>query len=112
MPDIGVTVAGIAVAASLGLLLVYLNRFTHNLRPVAVAALVGGMGQEVLADGSRSSGWATTLSARPDPRLRRAGPVVGPAGRRRAGRQPAGSWSPRRSVTAARSCSPARSATS
>ena len=50
VPDIGVTVAGTAVAASIGLLLIYLDRFTHYLRPVAVAALVGGSGQEVLAD--------------------------------------------------------------
>jgi hypothetical protein len=40
VPDIGVTVAGVAVAASLGLLLIYLDRFTHNLRPAAVTALV------------------------------------------------------------------------
>jgi uncharacterized membrane protein len=50
VPDIGVTVAGIAVAASIGLLLIYLDRFTHSLRPVAVAALVGRSGQQVLAD--------------------------------------------------------------
>ena len=49
VPDVGVTTAGIAVAASIGLLLIYLDRFTHNLRPVAVAALVGRSGQEVLA---------------------------------------------------------------
>ncbi len=50
VPDIGVTIAGAAVAASLALLLVYLDRFTHRLRPVAVAALVGQAGQDVLAD--------------------------------------------------------------
>jgi uncharacterized membrane protein len=48
VPDIGVTVAGVAVAASLGLLLIYLDRFTHNLRPAAVAALVSRSGQDVL----------------------------------------------------------------
>jgi uncharacterized membrane protein len=52
VPDIGVTVAGSAVAASLGLLLIYLDRFTHNLRPVAVAALVSRSGQDVLVDWS------------------------------------------------------------
>ena len=57
VPDIGVTVAGIVMAASLGLLLVYLNRFTHNLRPVAVAAIVGQAGQEILA------GWIAQLRA-------------------------------------------------
>ncbi|QJY47982.1 DUF2254 domain-containing protein [Pseudonocardia broussonetiae] len=49
VPDVGVTTAGVAVAASLGLLMVYLDRFTHDLRPVAVAALVSRSGQEVLA---------------------------------------------------------------
>ncbi|GAA3080118.1 DUF2254 domain-containing protein [Pseudonocardia yunnanensis] len=49
VPDIGVTTAGVAVAASLALLLIYLDRFTHRLRPVAVAAIVGQAGQDVLA---------------------------------------------------------------
>jgi uncharacterized membrane protein len=48
VPDIGVTVAGVAVATSLVLLLVYVNRFTHNLRPVAVAAAVARVGQQAL----------------------------------------------------------------
>ncbi|WP_328394701.1 DUF2254 domain-containing protein [Streptomyces sp. NBC_00390] len=48
VPDLGVTLAGAAVAVSLLLLLVYLNRFTHNLRPVAIADLVGRMGEKVL----------------------------------------------------------------
>ncbi|MFJ3308743.1 DUF2254 domain-containing protein [Streptomyces sp. NPDC086549] len=48
VPDLGVTLAGLAVAVSLVLLLVYLNRFTHNLRPVAIADLVRRMGQDVL----------------------------------------------------------------
>jgi len=48
VPDLGVTIAGIAVALSLILLLVYLNRFTHALRPVAVAALVEQAGERVL----------------------------------------------------------------
>ncbi|MCX4822888.1 DUF2254 domain-containing protein [Streptomyces sp. NBC_01142] len=52
VPDLGVTLAGVAVAVSLLLLLVYLNRFTHNLRPVAIADLVGGMGAKVLAHGA------------------------------------------------------------
>ena len=53
VPDIGVTAAGVAVAASIGLLLIYLDRFTHYLRPVAVAALVGRSGQQVLAEFQR-----------------------------------------------------------
>lgn len=52
VPDLGVTLAGVAVAASLLLLLVYLNRFTHNLRPVAIADLVGRMGQNVFFRGT------------------------------------------------------------
>ncbi|THA75374.1 DUF2254 domain-containing protein [Streptomyces sp. A0642] len=47
VPDLGVTLAGGAVAVSLLLLLVYLNRFTHNLRPVAIADVVGRMGEGV-----------------------------------------------------------------
>ncbi|WP_433572111.1 DUF2254 domain-containing protein [Streptomyces sp. CA-251247] len=52
VPDFGVTLAGVAVAVSLLLLLVYLNRFTHNLRPVAIAALVGRMGENVFSRGA------------------------------------------------------------
>ncbi|MFJ8072566.1 DUF2254 domain-containing protein [Streptomyces sp. NPDC096176] len=49
VPDLGVTLAGLAVAVSLLLLLVHLNRFTHNLRPVAIADLVVRRGQCVPA---------------------------------------------------------------
>lgn len=52
VPDLGVTLAGVAVSVSLLLLLVYLNRFTHNLRPVAIADLVGRMGMSVFARGA------------------------------------------------------------
>jgi uncharacterized membrane protein len=48
VPDIGVTVAGFAAAASLVLLLLYINHFTHALRPVAVAAAVAREGRRVL----------------------------------------------------------------
>ena len=47
VPDIGVTLAGVLVTVSLLLLLVYLNRFTHSLRPVAVAATVADAGRRV-----------------------------------------------------------------
>lgn len=53
VPDIGVTAAGVAVAASLAMLLIYLNRFTHYLRPVAAARLVSRRGQDVLASNAR-----------------------------------------------------------
>ncbi len=52
VPDLGVTIAGAAVVISVIMLLVYLDRFTHTLRPVAVAALVGETGREVLAEWS------------------------------------------------------------
>ncbi|WP_062645784.1 DUF2254 domain-containing protein [Streptomyces maremycinicus] len=49
VPNLGVTLAGIAVSVSLLLLLIYLNRFTHNLRPVAIADIVGRAGEQVIA---------------------------------------------------------------
>ncbi|OKI12886.1 hypothetical protein A6A07_17455 [Streptomyces sp. CB03911] len=52
VPNLGVTLAGIAVSVSLLLLLIYLNRFTHNLRPVAIADIVGRMGEKVLDQGA------------------------------------------------------------
>ncbi|WP_406390145.1 DUF2254 domain-containing protein [Streptomyces sp. NBC_00887] len=54
VPDLGVTLAGAAVAVSLLLLLIYLNRFTHNLRPVAIADLVGRMGEDVFEHGAEA----------------------------------------------------------
>ncbi|MFB7605507.1 DUF2254 domain-containing protein [Streptomyces gardneri] len=52
VPDLGVTLAGVAVAVSLVLLLIYLNRFTHSLRPVAIADLVTRMGEAVFTRGA------------------------------------------------------------
>jgi uncharacterized membrane protein len=40
VPDLGVTAAGVLVVASLLLFVVFLDRFLHRLRPVAVAVLV------------------------------------------------------------------------
>ncbi|MFD3327442.1 DUF2254 domain-containing protein [Streptomyces sp. NPDC058701] len=74
VPDVGVTLSGVAVSVSLLLLLVYLNRFTHNLRPVAIAELVGRMGERVVvrsADHLRRSLAAEGVSVPP------AGPVTG-----------------------------------
>src|SRR4051794_24678516 len=48
VPNLGVTLAGFSVGVSLVLLLVYVNRFTHNLRPVAVAAEGAAAGQRTL----------------------------------------------------------------
>ncbi|MEU7006650.1 DUF2254 domain-containing protein [Streptomyces sp. NPDC046332] len=54
VPDLGVTLAGAAVAVSLVLLLIYLNRFTHSLRPVAIAELVARMGESVFTRGAEA----------------------------------------------------------
>jgi uncharacterized membrane protein len=50
VPHLAVTLAGFAVAVDLVLLLLYLDRFVHALRPVAVAAAVARSGQAVVAD--------------------------------------------------------------
>ena len=50
VPDLGVTIAGLAVSADLVLLLLYLDRFVHALRPVAVAAAVARSGLAVMAE--------------------------------------------------------------
>ncbi|MDX6302928.1 MAG: hypothetical protein QOF53_4142 [Nocardioidaceae bacterium] len=49
VPDLGVTVAGVAVTLDLFLLLLYLDRFVHALRPVAVAAAMARSGLAVVA---------------------------------------------------------------
>ncbi|WP_218576934.1 DUF2254 domain-containing protein [Phytohabitans rumicis] len=48
VPSIGVYVAGVAFGLSLLLLLLYLNRFAHSLRPVGVGTLVARQGREEL----------------------------------------------------------------
>ncbi|MFF1872054.1 DUF2254 domain-containing protein [Kitasatospora herbaricolor] len=64
VPDLGVTLAGLGVAVSLVLLLVYLNRFSHNLRPVAIAALVGSLGRGLIADLTAAGRSANAFDAR------------------------------------------------
>jgi uncharacterized membrane protein len=54
VPDIGVTLAGLAVTASLILFLLYLNHFIHRLRPVAVAAGVAEAGARVFSERPRA----------------------------------------------------------
>jgi uncharacterized membrane protein len=49
-PDIGVTIAGVMVTVSVVLFLVYLDRFVHNLRPIAVAWVVAESGARVFAE--------------------------------------------------------------
>ena len=50
VPDIGVTISGLAVAASVVLFLAYLDRFIHRLRPVEVAWLVADAGGRVFLE--------------------------------------------------------------
>ncbi|MGW1881622.1 DUF2254 domain-containing protein [Streptomyces sp. NPDC001970] len=65
VPDLGVTLAGVAVAASLLLLLIYLNRFIHNLRPVAIADLVSRAGQRLIERGATLVGSGTVRAGSP-----------------------------------------------
>ena len=51
VPDAGVTLAALAVTVSVVLFLVYLDRFVHNLRPVAVAWGVAAAGARVFRAG-------------------------------------------------------------
>ncbi|MEV7523600.1 DUF2254 domain-containing protein [Streptomyces sp. NPDC091371] len=73
VPDLGVTLSGVAVSVSLMLLLIYLNRFTHNLRPVAIADLVGRLGEKVL---DRATVRIRRSSARDEASVPPAGPVA------------------------------------
>jgi uncharacterized membrane protein len=56
VPDLGVTVAGVAVTLDLFLLLLYLDRFVHALRPVAVAAAMARSGLAVVEAAARAEG--------------------------------------------------------
>jgi uncharacterized membrane protein len=61
VPDLGVTVAGIAVTVDLILLLLYLDRFVHTLRPVAVAAAMARAGLAIVGS------WAPATDNRREP---------------------------------------------
>ena len=50
VPDLGVTLAGILLVAGLVIFVLFLNRFVHRLRPVAVTALVAKGLRESLGD--------------------------------------------------------------
>ena len=50
VPNLGVTLAGVAVTIDLVLLLLYLDRFVHALRPVAVASAMARAGLKIVAD--------------------------------------------------------------
>ena len=48
VPNLGITVAGVFLMAGILLFLLFLDRFVHRLRPVAVAALVAKAGRTAL----------------------------------------------------------------
>lgn len=50
VPNLGVTLAGVAVTIDLVLLLLYLDRFVHALRPVAVATAMARAGLGIVAE--------------------------------------------------------------
>jgi uncharacterized membrane protein len=59
VPSIGVTLSGLLFGTSLILLLLYLDRFAHNLRPVGVGALVAAAGlREAQRAPARARGFA------------------------------------------------------
>lgn len=79
VPSLGVSMAGFAVALDLILLLVYVNRFVHILRPVAVGAAMAQSGLEIIDKLSRralvpsaleGTDWADTDRAGTEPDLR------------------------------------------
>jgi uncharacterized membrane protein len=52
VPDLGVSLAGVFVAVGLVLFLVFLDRFVHRLRPVAVATIVAEAGRRAARESS------------------------------------------------------------
>ena len=56
VPNVGITLAGLAVTIDLMLLLAYLDRFVHALRPVAVAAAMARSGLSIIADMEQRAG--------------------------------------------------------
>ena len=55
VPDLGVTLAGVLLIVGLVIFVLFLNRFVHLLRPVAVAALVAKAVRRSLDDDIRST---------------------------------------------------------
>jgi uncharacterized membrane protein len=64
VPSLGVSVAGVAFVVNLILLLLYLDRFAHNLRPVGVGALVGRRGLREAQNAVRDAAAAPLRIAR------------------------------------------------
>lgn len=72
VPDLAVLLSGVFMALALMLFLLFLDRFVHRLRPVALASLVAAAGRRALRDQARAAGRPAATAA---------GDVVGmPAG--------------------------------
>jgi uncharacterized membrane protein len=72
VPDLAVLLCGVFMAVGLMLFLLFLDRFVHRLRPVALASLVASAGRRALRDQARAAGRPAATAA---------GDVVGmPAG--------------------------------
>ncbi|TCC06388.1 DUF2254 domain-containing protein [Kribbella soli] len=74
VPDLGVSLVGLAVSIDLVLLLLYFDRFVHALRPVAVAAAMAQAGLAIAAedDGFSSSAGSfdnQAIRGEPDARI-------------------------------------------
>jgi uncharacterized membrane protein len=65
VPNIGVTLAGVAVSVSVVLFLVYLDRFIHRMRPIAVAWIVARNGARVFTEMQPTGPQADAAHARP-----------------------------------------------
>ena len=72
VPNLGVTVAGMGVAMGLFLFVLYLDRFLHRMRPVAVAALVA-------AEARRAFEASVKESARPGTPFVAGGSIAAPS---------------------------------
>jgi len=76
VPDIGVTAAGVLVTISVLLLLWYVARFAHALRPVAVAAQVAAAGRRVVDRLPRPDPAKTRTGGRDETLTTQAGPTT------------------------------------
>jgi uncharacterized membrane protein len=64
--NLGVTVAGLLLVLSLVLFVFFLDRFTHRLRPVAVARLVARVGRKVVTSAGHATEAATAQPGNSD----------------------------------------------
>jgi uncharacterized membrane protein len=67
VPDIGVTVSGFLIASSLVLFMLFLDRYLHRLRPVAVAALVADAGRKAFRQAVEATADADGPDLHPGP---------------------------------------------